>query len=68
MDELYVIEVKAEENVKSKSLRTIYECNSSVNACRFSMLNYKERDWMTNVPLYGVGEWIHEVKKRSEEI
>ncbi len=62
-DELYVIEVKAEENVKSKSLRTIYKNNSSVKACRFSVLGYKEQDWVTNYPLYGIGEWIEEINK-----
>ncbi len=61
-DELFVIEVKAEENVKSKRLRTIYECKGSVKACRFSMLNYKEQDWMTNFPLFGVGRWIFQVQ------
>ena len=57
-EELYPIEVKAEENVKAKSLRTVHDSNSRVKACRFSMLPYKEQDWLTNVPLYAVSEWI----------
>lgn len=57
-EELYAIEVKAEENVKSKSLKTVHENNSSVKGVRFSMLDYKAQDWMTNVPLYGVGAWL----------
>lgn len=57
-EELYPIEVKAEANVKSKSLRTVFEGNPKVKPCRFSMLNYKQQDWMTNVPLYAVAEWI----------
>lgn len=57
-EELYPIEVKAEENIKSKSLRTVFEGNPKVNPCRFSMLNYKQQDWMTNVPLYAAAEWI----------
>ncbi len=57
-EELYAIEVKAEENVKSKSLKTVRENNSSVKGVRFSMLDYKEQDWMTKVPLYGVGAWL----------
>ncbi len=57
-DELYPIEVKAEENVKSKSLRTLYEGNDSLKPCRFSMSGYREQDWMINVPLYLVREWI----------
>ena len=46
------IEVKAEVNVKSKSLRTFITNNPELKAVRFSMLPYKEQDWMTNVPLY----------------
>lgn len=57
-EELYPIEVKAEENVKSKSLKTVFESNPNLKPCRFSMLNYKQQDWMTNVPLYAVAEWV----------
>ena len=46
------IEVKAEVNVKSKSLRTFITCNPELKAIRFSMLPYMEQDWMTNIPLY----------------
>ncbi|MCF2614286.1 ATP-binding protein [Leyella stercorea] len=46
------IEVKAEVNVKSKSLRTFITNNPELKAVRFSMLPYKEQDWMTNIPLY----------------
>lgn len=57
-DEVYVIEVKAEENLKSKSLRTVYGENHKLKPCRFSMANYKEQDWMVNIPLYLMREWI----------
>ncbi len=46
------IEVKAEVNVKSKSLRTFIDSNPELKAVRFSMLPYKDQDWMTNLPLY----------------
>ena len=55
---IYPIEVKAEENLKAKSLRTIYVENNSLKPVRFSMADYKEQDWMVNVPLYLVNEWI----------
>lgn len=55
---VYPIEVKAEENLKSKSLRTIYSENKQLKPVRFSMADYKEQDWMVNVPLYLVAEWI----------
>lgn len=57
-NELYPIEVKAEENLKSKSLRTVYEKNKALKPCRFSMAGYREQDWLTNVPLYLAQEWI----------
>lgn len=57
-EELYPIEVKAEENVKSKSLRTVFAGNPKLKPCRFSMMNYRQQDWMTNVPLYAATEWI----------
>lgn len=50
------IEVKAEENLRSKSLRTFIKDHSDLKAIRFSMSPYKEQDWMRNIPLYGVGE------------
>lgn len=49
------IEVKAEANVKSKSLRTFVGNNPELHGVRFSMLPYEEQDWMTNVPLYACG-------------
>ena len=57
-EELYPIEVKAEENVKSKSLRTVFDLNPKLKPCRFSMMNYRQQDWMTNVPLYAALEWV----------
>ena len=52
------VEVKAEENLRSKSLRTFIEANPSFKAVRFSMSPFKDQDWMTNVPLYAVSEGI----------
>ncbi len=52
--EIIPIEVKAEENLKSKSLRSFVEKYQPQQAIRFSMSPYREQDWMRNVPLYGV--------------
>ena len=60
-DEVYPIEVKAEENLRSKSLKTAYDENPKLKAVRFSMCGYKEQDWMTNVPLYLSGEWLKSI-------
>ena len=48
------IEVKAEENLRAKSLRQIVTNNPSLHGLRFSMSNYRHEDWLDNVPLYGV--------------
>ena len=57
-DEVYPIEVKAEENLRSKSLKAVYDVNPALKPCRFSMADYREQDWMTNVPLYLAREWV----------
>ncbi|MDR0962456.1 MAG: ATP-binding protein [Mediterranea sp.] len=49
------IEVKAEENLRSKSLKTYVEKNSGLKAIRLSMSDYRNQDWLENVPLYAVG-------------
>lgn len=53
-DEIIPIEVKAEENLKAKSLKQFVADNQSKTAYRLSMSNYRQESWMTNVPLYQV--------------
>jgi predicted AAA+ superfamily ATPase len=48
------IEVKAEENLKSKSLKVFVEKYENTNAIRLSMSPYRQESWLTNVPLYAV--------------
>ena len=60
-DDVYPIEVKAEENLRSKSLKTVYGKNPALKPCRFSMAGYRKQDWLTNVPLYLAREWIKEI-------
>lgn len=48
------IEVKAETNVKSKSLRQFVNDNQSPVAYRISMNEHKEEEWLTNIPLYAI--------------
>lgn len=49
------IEVKANENLQSKSLKTfVQKYNTKINI-RTSMSNYKEENWLINVPLYLIG-------------
>ena len=48
------VEVKAEENVRSKSLRTFIDKYPQLKAVRFSMKPYINQEWMENLPLYAV--------------
>ena len=50
------IEVKAEENLKAKSLKTYYEKYFPEVAMRMSMSDYREQDWLVNLPLYAAEE------------
>lgn len=48
------IEVKAEENLQAKSLRSFIERNPGLEGIRLSMSPYRKQDWLTNYPLYSV--------------
>lgn len=62
-DKIYPIEVKAEVNLKSKSLSTVLKNNTSTYGLRFSMSPYKEQERMTNVPLYLAGEYLRNLSE-----
>ena len=55
-NEVIPIEVKAEENLKSKSLKVFVEKFDNTNAIRTSMNKFREESWLTNIPLYAV--WL----------
>lgn len=57
-NEIIHIEVKAEENVKSKSLKVYVDKFSPKIALRTSMNAYREESWLVNVPLYAIGEYL----------
>ena len=50
-DKISPIEVKAEENLHAKSLRSFISRYPDLKGIRFSMSDYREESWMTNVPL-----------------
>lgn len=52
------IEVKAEENLQAKSLREYCKKYEPQIVVRTSMSNYREQEWMTNVPLYAIGFYM----------
>jgi len=50
------IEVKAEENLQAKSLKSFCQKYSPSIAVRTSMSDFREEDWLMNIPLYAIGE------------
>jgi len=48
------LEVKAAENLQAKSLRSYYSRYAPKRAFRTSLSNYREEDWLINLPLYSV--------------
>ena len=57
---IFPIEVKAEENLRSKSLRNYCTTNKNLRGIRFSMSDYRDQGWMTNIPLYAALPWAEE--------
>lgn len=53
-DNVVPVEVKAEVNLKAKSLRMYVEKFSPRIAIRTSMTDYKSDDWLVNLPLYTI--------------
>ena len=49
---VWPVEVKAETNVKAKSMRTFINNHPNLTGIRFSMLPYERQDWIVNIPLY----------------
>ena len=50
--QILAMEVKAEENLRAKSLRQFHSEHEDAIAVRLSMSTYREENWLTNVPLY----------------
>ncbi|MCH4154653.1 MAG: ATP-binding protein [Mageeibacillus sp.] len=55
-EQIIPLEVKAEVNLKAKSLRTYKEKFEPEISVRTSMSDYKNEDWLVNLPLYAVEE------------
>lgn len=53
-EQIIPVEVKAEINLKAKSLKTYREKFHPELSVRASMENYKEEDWLINLPLYAI--------------
>lgn len=55
-EEIVPLEVKAEINLKAKSLKTYHEKYNPPISIRTSMADYKKEDWIVNLPLYAIEE------------
>jgi len=53
-DHIIPVEVKAEVNLKAKSLKTYREKYSPEFSIRTSMADYRKEDWLVNLPLYAI--------------
>jgi predicted AAA+ superfamily ATPase len=57
-DVVIPVEVKAAENLQSKSLKVYHEKFSSKRCVRTSMSDYRREPWLTNVPLYAISAYF----------
>lgn len=55
-EQIIPIEVKAEVNLKAKSLKIYKDKYNPEISIRTSMADYKKEDWLVNLPLYAVEE------------
>lgn len=60
-EQIIPIEVKAETNLRAKSLKTYRERFEPELSVRTSMADYKKEDWLLNLPLYAI-EQINKTK------
>ena len=53
-EKIIPVEVKAEVNLRAKSLKTYQERFNPAVSVRTSMADYKREDWLVNLPLYAI--------------
>lgn len=56
------LEVKAEENLKAKSLKFFSEQFKPATSIRSSMSDFRKEEWLINLPLYAIHELAEVVK------
>jgi len=62
------LEVKAEENLKARSLKAFCSKYNPKYAVRTSMSDYRKQDWMTNIALYDIkrlGRYIDDEQEQT---
>ena len=56
---LIPMEVKAEENVRSRSLSQFIKKHPEYKGLRISMRGFQDQDWMLNIPLYAINRYLN---------
>ena len=55
-EKIVPVEVKAEVNLRAKSLKSYQEKFSPEISVRTSMADYKKEEWLVNLPLYVIDQ------------
>lgn len=55
----YPIEVKAEENLQAKSLKSFRDKFTHKMSVRTSLSDFRQEEWLVNVPLYAIQEVVN---------
>lgn len=64
----YPIEVKAEENLQSKSLKNFHAKYAPQISVRTSLAHFKKENWLVNIPLYAIREVEAILTEISEDL
>lgn len=64
----YPVEVKAEENLQAKSLKSFYLKYQPKISIRTSLSDFKAENWLFNIPLYAVSEIKNILTEEGEKI
>lgn len=62
--DVYPVEVKAEENVQSKSMKTFIQKHTELRGIRLSMKPRISQDWLECIPLYAFREELIRMNKK----
>jgi hypothetical protein len=63
MGKVVPVEVKAEENLKAKSLKVVADNFPETTPIRTSMSDFRQESWMTNFPLFAIGNLAEYLSK-----
>ena len=52
---LRIFSIFSGKNLQAKSLKTFSIKHPEIHCYRTSLSNYRQENWITNIPLYGIG-------------